>query len=146
MVIVRLERNEYTPDKTFGYFYVNGKYVCLSLEDMVRKDAAGEGKIPGRTAIPAGRYKLNITWSHRFNKMTLEIVGVPNFTGCRCHAGNTEEDSEGCPLTGTTKDKEGVYDSRAALQKLWEAVLKALITDPDRQAWIEIVDTKEPLG
>lgn len=145
MVEVLLKRKDYTLKRTIGDFFVNGERICYSLEDTVRKNAAGAGKVPGRTAIPAGRYKINFSWSNRFNKMTFEVVGVTNFIGIRWHAGNTDLDTEGCQLPGTVKKEDKVEGSKMALEALETAVFCAIMDDSDRQAWLTVEDTQEPL-
>ena len=64
-------RRLYPKEKyTIGKFYVNGEYFCDVLEDPVRDlnkdgdlDDAGEGKIPGNTAIPYDTYIIILSMS-----------------------------------------------------------------------------------
>ena len=56
-----LKRIALKPDYTIGKLYIDGKYFCDTLEDTVRKLLA-EKKIPGRTAIPAGTYRVSVTY------------------------------------------------------------------------------------
>ena len=92
---VTLEREPSTAQSTPGKLYCDGEFVAFTLEDVVR-----ETKIKGITAIPAGTYKLAYTLSNRFQKFTLQLLDVPNFTGVRIHGGNDSGDSSGCPLLG----------------------------------------------
>jgi len=146
MVVITLKRNQYYAERTFGEFFVNNDLVCLSLEDAVRSGAESNGKIAGRTAIPAGRYKVNLSWSNRFGKMYLEILNVVNFTGIRIHSGNVENDTDGCLLTGTKRVGNSVIGSKIAQKKLESVVLTAFINDPDRQIWIDVIDTQKPVA
>jgi hypothetical protein len=50
---------------TLGKLFVDGKFGCYTVEDVVRPDGT---KIPGRTAIPEGRYRLVVTRSPRFGR------------------------------------------------------------------------------
>ena len=93
---------------TIGKLYIDGIYFCDTLEDTVR--SAGV-KIAGKTAIPAGTYRVKKTMSPRFKKVLPEILNVPNYTGVRIHAGNTAADTEGCVLLGFNHTKGAVLDS-----------------------------------
>lgn len=95
---------------TIGKLYIDDNYFCDTLEDTVRKE-----KIAGKTAIPAGTYKVKKTMSPRFKKILPEILNVPNFTGVRIHAGNTAKDTEGCLLLGLNKVKGSVVNSQDAV-------------------------------
>lgn len=98
---------------TLGALYVNGKFQCYTLEDIVRPE-----KIPGETAIPAGAYRVELTMSPRFGRILPLLIGVPNFTGVRMHAGNTKKDTDGCILVGTRMGVDQIADSRMALEAL----------------------------
>lgn len=104
------------PDYTIGRLSIDGKYFCDTLEDTVRPAGV---KIPGRTAIPAGKYKIKLTESLRFKKLMPRLENVPGFTGVLIHAGNTSEDTEGCILVGKNRVKGKVLDSRETFQKLF---------------------------
>lgn len=103
------------PEYTIGKLYIDGKYFCDTLEDTVRKPGV---KIPGKTAIPAGKYKIKLTESLRFKKLMPRLENVPGFTGVLIHSGNTAEDTEGCILVGFNRVKGKVLDSRETFQKL----------------------------
>lgn len=133
IVLKRLYKKE---DYTIGKLYVNGKYFCDTLEDKVRdlnKDGDlndnGEGKVPGKTAIPYGRYKVvtNIC-SPKYAKRSSYIwcggylprlLDVPHFDGILIHAGNSESHTSGCILVGENKVKGVVSNSMATLRKLY---------------------------
>lgn len=100
---------------TIGRLFLDGKYFCDTLEDTVRDDGL---KVYGKTAIPAGTYKLELTESPRFRCLMPLICDVPNFSGVRIHAGNTAEDTDGCVLVGFNKIKGKVINSRETFGKL----------------------------
>ena len=104
------------PKYTIGKLSIDGHYFCDTLEDTVRPAGV---KIPGRTAIPAGKYQIEITESIRFNRLMPIIKDVPGFSGVRIHSGNTAEDTEGCILVGFNRVKGKVLDSRDTFQKLF---------------------------
>jgi len=49
--------------------------------------------------IPAGRYRVSLTWSPKFKKLLPLIEDVPNREGIRIHTGTIPEHSTGCVLT-----------------------------------------------
>lgn len=117
-----LKRDAARPTVTLGKIYVDGAYVCESLEDRLRP--LGE-KVMGKTAIPAGRYEVIINRSVRFKRLLPLLLNVPGFAGVRIHSGNTQFDTEGCPLTGTARSGDTVTGSRAAFRKLYALMLAA---------------------
>jgi hypothetical protein len=90
-----LTRQVFTDKSTIGTLAVDGVVACQTLEDRVRRDdpttVADEGrKVPGSTAIPAGRYQVVLTesdrvaqgtlWSPRADHKLPLLVDVPGFT------------------------------------------------------------------
>lgn len=109
---INVRRTFKGPDYTIGKLYIDGHYLCDTLEDTVRP--AGT-KIAGKTAIPAGTYKVKKTMSPRFKKILPEILNVPGFTGVRIHSGNTAADTDGCLLLGLNKTKGAILDSQTTM-------------------------------
>jgi len=133
-----LRRTRFTSHSTTGTLEIDGAFECYTLEDHVRDDPdpttrANEAKIAGHTAIPAGRYQVQMTHSQRFKTILPLLVGVPGFEGIRIHAGNTDKDTEGCILVGQTVGEDAIGRSRLAL----EALLLKLSGAP---TWITIID------
>lgn len=95
------------------------------------------GKVPGATAIPSGTYEVRDTWSPKFHRMMLEVVGVPGFQGIRIHSGNSADDTEGCLIPGLKQTPSGVAYSRMAVEQLNRDVRAQLRTGP---VWIAITD------
>lgn len=105
---LKLVRDTYTSKSTIGKLYVNDKFICDTLEDVCRDlnfdgdlDDAGEKKIYGETAIPAGTYKMIINISPRFKKLLPRLIGIKDYEGVLIHPGNKPIDTSGCILTGT---------------------------------------------
>jgi len=92
--LLRLVRKPTTPEYTEGELFLRGEWYAFTLEDTVRKGP----KVYGKTAIPAGTYRVEATYSPRFKKTMTEIQNVPGFQGIRIHQGITAADSLGCPL------------------------------------------------
>lgn len=130
MILLELKRFIYRPQITLGVLRVKGEFECFIAEDVVRPD--GAAKVPGKTAIPVGRYPLVITESPKFKRELPLVMNVPGFTGIRIHSGNDEHDTEGCPLTGRKLRHDelgvpnGVLESVLAFDPLF-AKLKAFL-------------------
>lgn len=111
-------------DYTIGKLYVDGKYFCDTLEDKVR-NLSKEKKVYGKTAIPAGKYRVIMTYSPKFKREMPLILNVPHFTNIRIHPGNTADDTEGCLLVGENKVKGGLINSRIHSDRLNEMIQSA---------------------
>jgi len=128
---------------------VDDVYHCFMLEDPVRETPRKEGqsledwvaswKIKGQTAIPAGRYEIEITRSERFSKkasekaghpvdvFTPQLMNVPGFSGIRIHPGTDADDTEGCPLPGAFRlDLDHLTGSRVAYEGLFKKIQDGL--------------------
>lgn len=130
LVLDRVFRGE---TYTIGKLYLNGQYLCDTIEDKVRdlnKDGdledPGEGKIYAKTAIPYGTYELDLTMSPKFSRLLPLVKGVKHFTGIRIHRGNTAADSAGCILPGENKVKGKVLNSTEWEMRIIEEMLKAI--------------------
>lgn len=137
-----LSRRPSANGATIGNLTVNGKHECYTCEDVVRPD--GE-KVPGKTAIPAGTYRVVITQSPRFNRRLPILLDVPGFEGVRIHPGNTAEDTEGCILPGRGFLPDRVTQSVLAFDALFAKLEQAEAARED--VWIEIkpASVKEPM-
>jgi hypothetical protein len=113
-------------DYTIGELYINGVFFSHTLEDKVRLLNSYEDKVYGQTAIPIGRYKVIISYSNHFKKEMPEILNVEFFKGIRIHAGNDNNDTDGCILVGECRNvEEGwIYNSKNTYNKLFN-ILKA---------------------
>ena len=137
-MLLTLHRQPSFEDTTLGTLFVNGVYQCATLEDVVRPE--GE-KVYGKTAIPAGRYRLTITLSNRFKAPMPLVCGVPGFEGVRIHPGNTAEQTDGCILVGTVSDARTIIDSRAAFEALMPVIRAG---DGEAEGcWIEVREAVE---
>ena len=116
-------RKEFTEQSTIGDFLIDGTFFCYSLEDMVREPGV---KIPGKTAIPEGRYEVIIDGSNRFRRTMPHILNVPMFEGIRIHALNTEKQTEGCIGVGFTKDNDFIGQSVLAFNRFFNILYEAL--------------------
>jgi hypothetical protein len=133
---LKVERLWKKPGYTVGRLYVDGKFFCNTLEDTVRV-LNRERKIPGKTAIPYGEYKVVFNWSPKFGRNLPRLLNVPAFEGILIHPGNTADDSSGCILVGKNTEVGRLTESRYTSDKL-----NVLVEDAQRKGesiTIEIV-------
>jgi hypothetical protein len=107
---LKLIRKSYTARTTTGELFIDDNFFCYTLEDTVR---AAKIKVKAETAIPAATYKVNVTFSSRFNREMPMIFTESNgyelksngiiFKGIRLHGGNTHTNTEGCILVAHKK-------------------------------------------
>lgn len=113
---------------TIGKLYINGVYICDTIEDADRL-YWGKSKIKGQTAIPCGRYEITQNvFSSRFGNRKFykdlcegflpRLLNVPQFDGVLIHCGNTDKDTDGCIIVGLNKVVGKVVDSQKTFTKL----------------------------
>lgn len=119
---LRVIREPSTNAATIGSLWIDGVWQCWTLEDIVRPPGV---KVPGETAIPAGRYPVRLTPSARFGRTLPEILEVPNFRGIRIHAGNRSSDTAGCLLVGAERGGVWIAQSRIAFEKVMAKLVMA---------------------
>ena len=140
LLVVRYHKK---PNYTIGKLFINGEYFCDTLEDADRGLANAmqtsqiqAAKRKGTTAIPTGRYLMELTLSQRFGRVLPILIGVKGFDGIRIHRGNTHEDTEGCILVGENKAVGNVLNSANTENRLMERLQKINHTE---QIYITIV-------
>ena len=116
--------------------YEDEEYFCDTLEPTWRNYKHGGRKIKGCSAIPEGRYAVVISYSPKFEQWLPILLGVPNFSGIRIHAGNTSADTEGCILVGKNKIVGQLVDSRIWLHRLKKKIVEA--KDRGEAVWITV--------
>lgn len=121
---LKVKRKKTEHGCTLGQLTADGVGMCYSLEDPVRQGS----KVLHDTAIPAGRYRVVITRSARFQRLLPLLLDVPGFTGIRIHAGNTAEDTAGCILVGSlvAKGDAGLELSTIAMGALQSKIAAAI--------------------
>lgn len=140
---ILVERKYKKENYTIGKLYINGEYFCDTLEDKDRglnQDMAlaelQELKEYGKTAIPTGRYKIEITWSNLFKKMLPILIDVPAYRYIRIHSGNTHKDTEGCILLGFNLAVGKVLNSRKTMAEFM-SILEPIYAAGE-EIWITI--------
>jgi hypothetical protein len=135
---LRLVRAQFGPKSTIGSlsWRVGNAVIdeCVTLEDEVRAPGV---KVPGATAIPAGRYRVVVNDSQRFGRPMPRLLDVPNFDGILMHAGNSDLNTDGCILLGTAADNvDWISDSRDAFERFFARITWAIAVG--YEVWIEI--------
>lgn len=140
---IEIKRCERTDRYTMGRLFVDGDYLCDTLENTDRDynrnglfDLPDEMKIAGLTAVPYGFYRVRLdVISPRFaRKRGYESIGarmprlvdVPGFSGVLLHPGNTVADTAGCILVGHRCGAGRLTRSRQAFFNLYERMQKAV--------------------
>ena len=93
-----------TSDALFGRMYVDGKYVCFTME---------------RTAvsIPAGSYRGYKRDSAHFGRRVVGIA-VPNRTDIESHPANWPCQLDGCIAVGEKVDNDALDSSEEAFEEM----------------------------
>ena len=98
-------REKRTETAILGSLYLNGAFICYTLENSAK-------------AIPAGLYSIENSKSPKFGRELPLLFSdkVPSRRGVRIHAGNTYQDSAACVLVGMKRDdaKERIDESKDA--------------------------------
>ena len=144
LTLKRIHSNE---NETIGILYLNEEKICFMLEDEKR-----EIKVKGETRIPAGTYKillrkagrLHEKYSGRFpdmHKGMLHLQDVPNFTYIYLHIGTKDEDTLGCPLTGSklkiVNNDLRTEESTVAYKKMYRMVVEEA---ENENLYIQVID------
>lgn len=130
-------------DYTIGKLYIDGEYVCDTLEDTDRgltcdmsEAEIAAVKVAGRTAIPTGEYEVTLSVvSPKFSKKSAyafcggklpRLVGVRGFDGVLLHSGNTSADTAGCILVGRNTRVGALTNSLDTLRTLYARLVEPL--------------------
>ena len=119
MIQLTLIRTEAQGDRTLGQLLINGEFFCHTLEDTLRHPKI---KVAHHTAIQAGLYPFEVSYSPRFQRDMILIANVPNFVGVRIHGGNDEGDTSGCPLVAFNRNRTKIWGT--AEKELLEKVME----------------------
>ena len=129
------------PKYTIGKMYIDGQYICDTLEDTDRGlnqnmslEEIKNKKVYGETAVPTGTYKVDMntvspkfksrTWAKPYGGKLPRLVLVPGYDGVLIHPGNKAEDTLGCILVGEKKAVGQVLNSQVTFKKIMSILTK----------------------
>jgi hypothetical protein len=130
-------------DYTIGRISLDGVLFGNTLEDTDRGLDEGmqdymirSKKIPTRTAIPTGRYIVDMeTVSSRFSKYPFymevcqgklpRLKNVRGFDGILIHCGTNHQHTEGCILVGLNKKVGQLEDGKEIFKKIYAEMKEA---------------------
>lgn len=97
LTLVRYTRTE---EAILGSLYLNGAFICYTLENSAK-------------AIQCGMYAMQNSKSPKFKRELplLHNAKVPASRGIRIHRGNTAKDSQGCVLVGMGRNGDRLTES-----------------------------------
>lgn len=112
LTLVRYTR---TDEAILGSLYLNGAFVCYTLENAAK-------------AIPCGMYTVQNSKSPKFKRELplLHSEHVQASRGIRIHVGNTAKDSQGCVLVGMTREVHLLGGSKLKESKAAETMVTML--------------------
>ena len=125
--MLELRRESFSANATAGRLFLDGRFLCFTLEDNVisavqlaNKTANSGGEVDG-VALPNGTYYVINEHSPKFGRPMPTVYGDKRFRNVRFHGGNTVADTLGCILVAErrlgTFTVQGSYE-----RKLYEIV------------------------
>ena len=153
-MIITLKRIAMKKGKAWqiGHLYVDGVYVCDTIEDIDRGLTQGmpleqikKIKVKSETAIPRGRYRVRIDivspkfsakpyyWNYCKGKLP-RVMDVPGLDGILVHKGVSHRSSAGCIIVGYNTVVGHVTKSQEAFEKLY-----TLLKSAKDKIYIEII-------
>ncbi len=109
--LIRLEENY--EHGTFGILKINKEVFCFTLEPRDEENASNISSIPAQQYICEIRAtRLSSILRLGFAK-TFEVMNVPGRTNIKIHPGNSDDDTKGCILLGSSIGK--LREGRAVL-------------------------------
>lgn len=154
LVVKRIAKRE---TYTIGRLYVDGIYLCDTLEDKDRglDDSMNvkkirELKVYGETAIPTGEYQVTLdVVSPKFSKYRFymdacqgrlpRLLNVKGFEGVLIHCAEGSKGAEllqGCIGVGRNTIVGGLTDCKSTFRKLYNKLSEA--KERNEQIWLSV--------
>ena len=116
--IIRVLENKFG---TFGVFAVRGNPICVTLE---KRWLGNERNV---SCIPVGTYEAEPFVHDKFGQV-YHVLDVPGRSQILIHPANLESELQGCIAPGLTFSHNGVFSSRDAMKRLFQATGAARIS------------------
>jgi len=113
-------RDKFTSESVSGKLYLNGEFLCYTLENPWYKNKRNV------SCIPVGLYDVRLRLpreSATRDYVHLLVKEVPNRSYILFHIGNTAKDTKGCILTGMSRQDNMVLHSKKAHTLLMQVLL-----------------------
>ena len=113
-------RNTFTEVSTIGKLYLNGEWLCDTLENPYLDNQRNI------SCIPAGEYPVRLRVardSATKDYLHLLVMDVPNRDLILFHIGYTAKDTRGCVLVGIGTEQNLVQNSRLAMELLMKEIV-----------------------
>lgn len=104
---IRIIREPSNVTNTFGVMFINGYFECFTLENSYR-------------IVNQGKYEIEFYNSPKNKMVVPQLKNVVNRENIQIHPANWYHELEGCIAVGTMMDKNRMWNSRVAFQKMME--------------------------
>ena len=113
-------RDTFTEVSTIGNLYLDGEWLCDTLENPYLDNQRNI------SCIPAGQYKVRIRYpreSATRDYIHLLVKDVKDRDYILFHIGNSAKDTRGCVLVGIGTEQDFVKNSRLAMELLMKEII-----------------------
>jgi len=113
-------REEFTDKSTIGNLYLNGEWLCDTLELPYRDNQRSI------SCIPAGEYKVRLRTARESSTrdyLHLLVEDVKDRSYILFHRGNSAKDTRGCVLVGIGREQDFVSNSTLAMGLLMKEII-----------------------
>ena len=113
-------RETFTDVSTIGNLYLDGEWLCDTLENPYLNNQRNI------SCIPEGQYKVRLRTARESatkDYLHLLVQEVPDRSLILFHSGNTAKDTRGCVLVGIGTEQDFVKNSRLAMDLLMKEII-----------------------
>ena len=113
-------RNTFSEVSTIGNLYLDGEWLCDTLENPWLNNQRNI------SCIPEGQYKVRLRTARESatkDYLHLLVQDVPDRSLVLFHTGNTAKDTRGCILVGIGSEQDLVKNSRLAMDLLMKEIV-----------------------